>query len=208
MWRSIAYYAVLGVESVVGVFGIRLYEEPSYTVVDRVGDAVEIRRYGPRLAAEAEVASTGEAGRNEAFRLLFDYIAGANDAAPANTIAMTTPVQVAEPQTIAMTTPVDVRDEGGVRMQFFLPATFTGGDAPEPTNPAVRLVTVPEETIAILRFTGSGRDMPERQASLLAALAGSGWEARGTPYALFYDAPFTLPFVRRNEAAVRVTPGG
>ena len=26
----------------------------------------------------------------------------------------------------------------------------------------------------------------------------------GEPYTLYYDAPFTLPFLRRNEAAVVV----
>ncbi len=207
MWQTIAYYVTLGVESAVGFFGIRLYEEPRYTVLERVGNAVEIRHYAPRLAAEAAVATPGEAGRSEAFRLLFEYIAGANRGAPSgNRIAMTTPVDVREPQRIAMTTGVDVRDGGGVRMRFFLPVTLTRQSAPEPTNPAVQIVEVPEETIATLRFSGTGRDMPARQAALLAALVGSHWQPVGDPYALFYDAPFTLPFVRRNEAAVPVAP--
>jgi hypothetical protein len=206
MWRTLAYYATLGIESVVGVFGIRLYEEPPYVVRDRVGEAIEVRRYAPRLAAEAVVTTPGEAGRSEAFRLLFEYIAGANRAAPAaKRIAMTTPVDVREARRIAMTTPVDVREDGGVRMQFFLPATLGGDGAPEPTDQRVQIVSVPAETIATLRFSGTGRDMPDRQAALLAALDGSTWQPVGEPYALFYDAPFTLPFVRRNEAAVRVT---
>ena len=52
MWQSISYYAALAVESLIGVFGIRLYEEARYDVIDRIGDRVEIRRYAPRLAAE------------------------------------------------------------------------------------------------------------------------------------------------------------
>lgn len=205
MWETVAYYLTLGVESAVGFFGIRLYEEPHYTVLERVGHAVEIRRYAPRLAAEVAVTTPGEAGQSQAFRLLFEYIAGANRGAPSeNRISMTTPVEAREPQRIAMTTGVQVRDSGGVRMRFFLPVALTRHSAPEPTNPAVQIVEVPEETIATLRFSGAGRDMPERQAALLAALAGSHWQAVGDPHALFYDAPFTLPFVRRNEAAVAV----
>jgi hypothetical protein len=187
--------------------------DPSHrTGANNPGSAADARtasKVAPRrgrLAAEAVVAPLGEAGQNEALRLLFEYIAGAKRAAPpTNRIAMTTPVDVREARRIAMSTPVDVREDGGVRMQCFLPATLGGDRAPEPTDRRVQIVRVPAETIATLRFSGTGRDMPERQAALLAALDGSPWQPVGEPYALFYDAPFTLPFVRRNEAAVRVT---
>jgi hypothetical protein len=154
-----------------------------------------------------ELETAGEAGRNQAFRLLFAYITGANRAtAPADgKIAMTTPVDVREPERIAMTTPVQTVDAGGLRMRFFLPARLTDETAPEPTDPSVHIVTVPEETIAVLRFSGSGDDMVQRQAALVAGLASSHWQPVGSAYALFYDAPFTLPFLRRNEAAVVVT---
>ena len=64
-------YAALAVESLIGVFGIRLYEEARYDVIDRIGDRVEIRHYAPRLAAEVDLAVPGEAGHSEAFKLLF-----------------------------------------------------------------------------------------------------------------------------------------
>ena len=54
MWSTFIYYAVLVFESVIGVFGIRLYEEPRYDVVNRVADGIEIRRYGPRLGTDAQ----------------------------------------------------------------------------------------------------------------------------------------------------------
>ena len=207
MWQSIAYYCWLLVESVAGVFGVRLYEEPRYDVIDRVGDRVEIRRYAPRLAAEVELASAGEAGRREAFQLLFAYIAGANQASATgqNTIAMTTPVEVSGKQLVAMTVPVETSDgAGAAHMRFFLPAKFSVATAPKPLNPRVRLVTVSDETLAILRFTGSASDLAERKTELVAKLANARWRPSSEPYALFYDAPFTLPFLRRNEAAVAV----
>ena len=66
------------------------------------------------------------------------------------------------------------------------------------------LVTIPAETVAVLRFSGSGSDFAERQSELIRRLQGSAWKTIGAPYALYYDPPFTLPFLRRNEAAVRV----
>ena len=33
MWQAISYYGVLALEAVVGVFGIRLYEEPQFDIV-------------------------------------------------------------------------------------------------------------------------------------------------------------------------------
>jgi hypothetical protein len=202
-----AYYGALLVESVLGVFGIRLYEEPRYDVIDRIGDRVEIRRYVPRLAAEVDLTSADDAGRREAFQLLFAYIAGANRASAIGqgTIAMTTPVEVGGKQLVAMTVPVETSDNAGTgHMRFFLPAKYAIDAAPKPLNPRVRLVTVSQETIAVLRFSGSTSDIVERKAELIGGLANAKWRPDGEPYALFYDAPFTLPFLRRNEAAVAV----
>ncbi len=207
MWRSIAYYGWLLVESVLGAFGIRLYEEPRYDVIDRVGDRIEIRRYGPRLAAEVDVAAANEAGRSEAFKLLFAYIAGANRASVSGNerIAMTVPVEVGGVERLAMTVPVQTSEtDGTLKMRFFLPAKYCRENAPTPMNSRVRLVTTSNETIAILRFSGSGHDFAERQTELIAGLVGLKWRPSGVPYTLNYDAPFTLPFLRRNEAAVAV----
>jgi hypothetical protein len=207
MWQTISYYTVLTFEALIGVFGLRLYEEPRYDVVGRVADRVEIRRYGPRVAAEVELPAAGKAGRDEAFRLLFAYIAGANNASATenNRIAMTMPVEVRDRERLAMTVPVQASEaKGAVRMQFFLPAKYSLETARAPADARVRLVAVPGDTVAILRFSGAGRDFAERQSELLALLAGSKWRPAGAPYALNYDAPFTLPFVRRNEAAVAV----
>lgn len=201
MWETFTYYATLLLESLVGIVGIRLYEEPRYEVIERIGERIEIRRYGERLAAEAEIADAGEAGRGRAFELLFNYIAGAN--AGSGKIAMTAPVALRE--RVAMTAPVEIEQANGkVRMQFFLPGKYSLANAPEPSDSRVRLVALAAETIATLRFSGSGRDYAARQSELLARLAGSRWRAAGTPYALNYDAPITLPFLRRNEAAVAV----
>jgi SOUL heme-binding protein len=208
MWTTFLYYAALSFEGVIGIFGIRLYEEPHYDVIGRLADRIEIRRYSPRVAAEVQLPDTGRTGRNQAFRLLFDYIAGANQTSDSGNarIAMTAPVELRGKERLAMTVPVQASEiSGGLRMQFFLPGKYDADNAPKPRDPRVRVVTVPGETIAVLRFSGSDAHFPQRQAELIDRLAGSPWQPSAAPYALSYDAPFTIPFLRRNEAAVAVT---
>lgn len=207
MWKRISYYGTLALESFFGLFGARLYEEPRYDVIGHIADRVEIRRYGPRVAAETQLPVAGEAGNNEAFKLLFAYIAGANQASASGEgkIAMTVPVEVRNNTLIAMTVPVrTAQQNGGTVMRFYLPAKYSRDRAPEPADARVKIVAAPAETVAILRFSGSGEDFAAHQNKLLEMLGGSGWRASGAPYTLYYDAPFTLPFLRRNEAAVTV----
>jgi hypothetical protein len=204
------YYAELFLEGAVGMLGIRTYEEPRYAVVDELPGGIEVRRYEPRLGAEVTMSgSFDRAGRNQAFPVLFAYIAGANRGAEgAEKIAMTVPVETAPSgERIAMTVPVQTEaDATGVRMRFFLPSRYTVETAPRPSDPRVRLVEVPPETIAVLRYSGSpdAREIAERGEAVLHVLADSRWRAAGEPVSLFYDAPFTPPFLRRNEAAVAV----
>ncbi len=207
MWQTIIYYTVLIFEAIIGAFGIRLYEESSYELLARVVGRIEIRRYPPRVAVEVRLPFTGEASQNEAFQLLFAYIAGANSSAISRNgrLGMTVPAKVQGNKRIAMTIPVQSSEaERHVRMQFFLPTNYTINTAPKPRDARVRLVPRETETVASLRFSGSGRDFAAREAELIKSLKGSTWQAVGAPYALFYDAPFTLPFLRRNEAAVAV----
>jgi hypothetical protein len=205
VWQSITYYLVLTLESVIGVFGIRLYEEPAYTVLDTVNERIEIRQYAPRRAAEVVLPAEDKKARDEAFQILFDYISGANRTeSGSDLIAMTVPVALDEPDRIAMTVPVQSSRQDGM-MRFFLPAKYNDTTPPKPLDKRVRLLTIPAQTIAALGYSGSGRNAAAKESKLMEGLEGSVWKPVGQTYTLYYDAPFTLPFVRRNEAAVAVT---
>jgi len=194
------------------VVGIRSgTEEPAYSVMANAGP-VEVRGYGPRLAAETVIDADEEAARSAGFRRLAGYIFGDNQSK--SQIAMTAPVAQSpvnpstSSQTIAMTAPVSqARDASGQWVvRFFLPREWTLDRLPTPADPAVHLVTVPAETIAVLGFSGDrGADaVHARQAELIGLLARSPWRVAGTPVAWFYDPPWTLPWLRRNEVAVPV----
>lgn len=193
----------LGACSVIGVRNGT--EEPEYAVTAKVGD-VEIRHYAARIAAETAIAGEEYNARNAGFRKLAGYIFGANKTNAS--IAMTAPVaQSAE--TIAMTAPVGQSQDAQGRwvIRFTMPSKYTMATLPVPNDAEVKLVEVPPETIAVLRFTGStGTDaVKDQQTKLLATLKASPWTATGMPIAWFYDPPWTIPFLRRNEVAVPVS---
>jgi hypothetical protein len=109
---------------------------------------------------------------------------------------MTAPVAVqAPPTTIAMTAPVETAAAGDGRlvMRFFLPSSLTIATAPEPTDPRVRLLVVNERTVAV------------RRGELPRVLRASSWQVAGEPTSMFYDQPWTMPFLRRNEVTVAVS---
>jgi len=89
-----------------------------------------------------------------------------------------------------------------------MPAAYTMETLPVPRDPAVQLVVVPAETCAVLKFSGTGsvRAVETHTADLLSGLATGSWIPRAEPVAWFYDPPWTLPPLRRNEVAVRVEP--
>ena len=189
------------------VVGIRSgTEEPPYTVTATLG-ALQIREYGPRIAAETTVSGNELSSRSDGFRRLAGYIFGGNTAK--SSIAMTAPVaQTAGSQTIAMTAPVvqDQTSPGEWRIRFFMPAQYTLQSLPRPNDPAVHIVSVPPQTYGVYRYTGSIDQTATETArrELLQLLEGSGWSPTGQPVSWFYDPPWTLPFLRRNEAAVTV----
>ena len=77
----------------------------------------------------------------------------------------------------------------------------------QPADPRVRIIEVPEQILAVLRFSGLRDEETVRaqKQQLLGALRETSWQAILEPVAMFYDPPWTLPFLRRNEVAVAVT---
>jgi len=116
-----------------------MVEQAKYEVQKKIGK-IEIRRY-PRLVI-ARVDGYGDGG----FNLLFSFITGNNR--QKSDIAMTAPVVSEE---IAMTAPV-LSEKGSIA--FIMPEGFTLETNPEPLDDRVKILELPERTVAALRFSG------------------------------------------------------
>ncbi len=177
-------------------------EEPKYRVLESDG-AFELRRYEPQLAAEVTVGGTRDEAVNAGFRLLAGFIFGGNE--PAAKIAMTAPVMQApatKGASIAMTAPVTQQAaDAGWRVRFIMPAEYTLATLPKPKDPRIRIVPVPARTVAALRFSGFRTDaaMEEQRAELAGFMSRKGLKPTGEATFAYYDPPWTLPFLRRNE---------
>jgi len=190
-------------------FGVNMStEQQRYDVIERIGKNIEIRQYPTRIVAETTVdASKSDNPRGDGFRIVAAYIFGANKAR--QKIEMTAPVEIAKPSVkIPMTAPVEVNTANNLLvMRFFMPSIYSRSDLPDPSDPRVKLIELEPMTAAVLRFSGSTADaaVSTRTAELMTAIQNTKWRASGAATAFFYNPPWTLPFLRRNEVAVPVS---
>ena len=168
-----------------------MVEQAKYEVLRKIGK-IEIRRY-PSLVI-ARVDGYGDSG----FNLLFRFITGNNQ--QKSDIAMTAPV-VSEQ--IAMTAPV-LSETGSIA--FIMPEGFTLEATPEPLDERVKIVEIPERTVAALRFSGRWSDsvFKKKTEDLLVEIKNAGLKTAGQAFSMRYNGPYTPWFMRRNEVAVQV----
>jgi hypothetical protein len=174
-------------------------EQPKYTVIDAFGK-IEIRQYAPMIVAETQVAAGRKDAIQQGFRTIAAYIFGGN--ANARKIAMTAPViqqalENADPPT-GTGQPVD---RPSWRVRFVMPRVFALDALPAPLDPAVKLLPLQARRYVVIQFSGSSNDDNIRQHHDM--LRNHVLERRlnvtGEPVLAFYNPPWTLPFLRRNE---------
>lgn len=173
-------------------------EQPDYKIEASEG-AIEIRSYGAMIAAETVVEGERSAAINEGFRLIAAYIFGANT--PNHKIEMTAPVQQQQ-QTIDMTAPVTQQDTGSAwRVRFIMPRSWTMDTLPAPTDARVSVMPVPAQRFVAITFSGwaSEQSIATKTAELRQYASALGLSTVNEPLLAFYNPPWTLPFLRRNE---------
>jgi hypothetical protein len=164
-----------------------------YSIKGTSGE-IEFRHYPDLVLATVDTAMD-DAG----FNLLFAYISGSNK--PREKIPMTAPVITS--QKIPMTAPV-VSDAAS--MSFVMPAGTTREETPDPLDSRVRIVTVPEREVAVIRFTGyaSPQDVDAVTSRLQDGLKKTGIVTEGRPFLMRYDSPWIPGFLRRNEVGIEI----
>ncbi|MFT6878695.1 MAG: DNA gyrase inhibitor GyrI [Granulosicoccus sp.] len=201
--------ATLILSTACSVFGVESVEEAPYQTVLKENE-FEIRDYAPFVVAQTRIdASYKEAG-NKAFRKLFAYISGENETRAK--IAMTAPV-IAEPkivsssEKIAMTAPVLSQQDGEAWLyKFVLPKGFTVDTAPRPLNPDVTIAETAPQRVATIRYSGRSTDKARVQntKALKDWIESTGLVQQSEPRWAGYNAPWTLPPLRRNEVLIDV----
>ena len=174
-------------------------EQPDYKLVTSE-ENIEIRDYPPMVLAEVEVSGERKQAINEGFRILADYIFGNNTTN--KKMEMTTPVTQALSEKIAMTAPVlqeQLVDKWKVR--FIMPKKYSLETLPKPYSKEVLLISLPARRFAVIRFAGlvSDENIKQYTRALEAYILAHTLKPVGGPLLAFYNPPWTLPFLRRNE---------
>ena len=205
MWWLLAIVAVVLLGAALWGPIVSNVEHPKYTLIERSGN-IEIRDYAPMIVAETEVTGERREAISKGFRLIANYIFGNNTAA--QKIPMTAPVTQQGSEKIAMTAPVTQQGVGkSWRVRFVMPSKYTMETLPKPNNPAVELKEIPGKRFAAIRFSGmGGQDSLERHTKELDEfLSAKNLTPLSPPTYAFYNPPWTLPFLRRNEVMVELS---
>ena len=179
-------------------------EKPDYKVIQSEQN-IEIRQYDPMIIAEVEVDGKREDAIGDGFRLLADYIFGNNTVQ--QVISMTAPVQQKENQKIAMTAPVQQQSTGkSWRMSFVMPSKYSVDSLPVPNNNRVRLKEILTKKFVVIEFSGtnSNENLIEHENQLMNYIEANQIKINGSPKYAFYNPPWSLPFLRRNEVMIEI----
>ena len=179
-------------------------EQARYQIVD-LNDNTEIREYPSAIVAETEVSGERNEAISQGFRTIADYIFGNNTSA--QKVAMTAPVTQQRVGELAMAAPVTQQGDGLTwRVRFFMPAGLTIETLPRPNNPNVKLKELSGKRFAVIRFSGvaSQESLKLHTEELNRFVRGKHLNALSSPAYAFYNPPWTLPFLRRNEVMVEI----
>ena len=179
-------------------------ETPNYEIVESQAN-IEIRQYKPMIIAEVQMDGERKDAIGDGFRFLADYIFG-NNAIEQN-IAMTAPVQQQKSTKIAMTAPVQQQSTGDAwQVSFVMPAEYSMQTLPKPANDRVTLTEIPAKQFVAIRFSGmnSEDNLKEHEQKLMEYVKTNNLSVTGSPKYAFYNPPWTLPFMRRNEVMIEI----
>jgi len=186
-------------------------EQAEYSILEKK-KGYEIRLYPQHIVAQTTVEGDYRTALNTGFRIVARYIFGGN--IKKQSVAMTAPVVAREDasQKIAMTSPVvstqhSLENKNGTRViSFGMPKSYTLETLPIPTDSRVKLVQIPAEKYAVKKFSwfATEKRVKKFEGELLSMLATDHVETLGVVAYAGYDAPWTPPWMRKQEVLVKV----
>ncbi len=193
--KKIMILAILGIIVMGGVLAgplMSAVETPDYRVLGAYQD-IEIRQYQPMIIAEVAVEGPRKEAIGDGFRLLADYIFGNNTTR----------------QDIAMTAPVGQQaSDQSWRVHFVMPAQYSTATLPQPNDQQVTIKEVPARQWAVISFSGTTSDenIKDHEQRLMNFIQTHAITVTGRPLYAFYNPPWTLPMLRRNEVMIEIKP--
>lgn len=175
--------------SVWGFFGSRV-EQVDYVVLKKM-NGYEIREYPAHIVAQTKVSGLYRESMSNGFRIIAKYIFGGN----------------IKKDNIAMTAPVVVTTEGDSQMiSFGMPRSYKFETLPKPNDPRVETLMIPVKKYGVMRFSWyrSESRIKRMQEKLLSALMRDGVRSEGGLAYAGYNAPWTPPWMMRNEVLVEI----
>ena len=197
--------SIIALFLIVGVLAgpvISNVEKPDYKIIQSEQN-IEIRQYDPMIIAEVEVDGKREDAIRDGFRLIADYIFGNNTVE--QNISMTAPVQ--QKEKIAMTSPVQQQLAGkSWQISFVMPSKYNMDSLPVPNNNRVRLKKILTKKFVVIEFSGSNsnENVIGHENQLMKYIKANQINIIGSPKYAFYNAPLTLPLLRRNEVMIEI----
>lgn len=185
--------------------------EPSWHSVRQDGD-IGIRDYDPMVVAEVTIIGERYAAINHGFRILAGYIFGGNTAQ--TKVAMTSPVTQesgdANGEKIAMTAPVTQEaseNQNEWKVRFVMPPEYTLASLPVPNDTRIKFIEIPAYRTAVIQFPGFNTDsnLSNHLKILMDWLVKNNIAPIARPTYAFYNPPWTLPFLKRNEVMVKIS---
>lgn len=191
--------------SIIASCAVSDVERPKYQITSQNDNNIEIRKYEPKLIAEVEVAGNRDQAIDDGFQILADYIFGNNTVQ--QSIDMTAPVQQERSTKIAMTAPVEQqKSNDSWKVSFIMPSKYTLQTLPMPNDKRIKIIEVPSKKYITIEFSGfiSDDNINEHQQKLLDYISQNKLKPLSQPKYAFYNPPWTLPFMRRNEVMVEI----
>ena len=168
--------------------------EPKFRIIKKETN-IETRRYETLTIAEIHLSGTQSDSLTQGFRILAGYIFGGNKSQ----------------QKIAMTAPVvhyqDPEDQAKWITRFFLPENFSIENSPTPKDTRVEIKTLEQQTCVAIKFKGfsSHKNFYKHEQELKSYCEKEQLTIDTNPLWAYYNPPWTLPFLKRNEVIFLVT---